>query len=379
MATRYKGVRMGGAIKPTNMGNMRVQKAVDFIELAERGLITETHEQTSTSGIGHKKSGGKFGSSIGAQSVDMGKIGAPQATPYDYGSITTDVYSEPAYKWSSRREFASSRAQAPAPSGPWTVNLANVTYDNVSLSVSSQDDNACDIAFNTDGTKMYMVGYASDNVNQYTLSTGFDLSTASYDSVSFSVSSQDAVPFAIAFNTDGTKMYIVGYMNDTIYQYSLSTGFDLSTASYGSVSLNVSSQDATPLNLTFNTDGTKMYMVGMANDNVYQYSLSTGFDLSTASYDSVSFSVASQDTIPSGIAFNPDGTKMYLVANVNDNVHQYTLSTGFDLSTASHDSVSFNVNSQENNPYGLAFSTDGTKMYLVGNENDTVYQYSTGL
>jgi DNA-binding beta-propeller fold protein YncE len=70
---------------------------------------------------------------------------------------------------------------------------------------------------------------------------------------------------------------------------------------------------------------------------------------------------------------------MYLVANINDNVHQYTLSTGFDLSTASYDSVSFNVNSQENNPYGLAFSTDGTKMYVVGNQNDTIYQYSTGL
>ena len=76
MANGYKGLRMSGAIKPTNMGNMRVQKGVDFIELAERGLITGTHEQTSTTGAGHKKSGGKFGSSISDQSVDMGKIGS---------------------------------------------------------------------------------------------------------------------------------------------------------------------------------------------------------------------------------------------------------------------------------------------------------------
>ena len=42
-------------------------------------------------------------------------------------------------------------------------------------------------------------------------------------------------------------------------------------------------------------------------DNVYSYNLSTGFDVSTASF-SQSFSVASQDTDPKDIAFNSDGT-----------------------------------------------------------------------
>jgi hypothetical protein len=32
------------------------------------------------------------------------------------------------------------------------------------------------------------------------------------------------------------------------------------------------------MDLTFNTDGTKMFVVGTANgDNVYEYDLSTGF------------------------------------------------------------------------------------------------------
>jgi 6-phosphogluconolactonase (cycloisomerase 2 family) len=172
-------------------------------------------------------------------------------------------------------------------------------------------------------------------------------------------------------------MYMVGYTNDYVYQYSLSTGFDLSTASYDSVSFSVGSQDTSPRGIWFNPTGTKMYMVGGgASDSVHQYSLSTGFDLSTASYDSVSFSVNSQDAESYGIEFNPTGTKMYIVGYTNDYVYQYSLSTGFDLSTASYDSVSFSVTSQDTGPLGIAFNPTGTKMYILGYTNKSVYQYS---
>jgi DNA-binding beta-propeller fold protein YncE len=110
---------------------------------------------------------------------------------------------------------------------------------------------------------------------------------------------------------------------------------------------------------------------------VYQYSLSTAFDLSTASYDSVSFSVASQEASPTSVVFNSDGTKMYIVGYGSDTVHQYTLSTAFDLSTSSYDSVSFSVASQETSPEDITFNSDGTKMYIVGQSSDTIYQYST--
>ena len=49
----------------------------------------------------------------------------------------------------------------------------------------------------------------------------FDISTASYDSVSLSVSAQDSTPFGIAFNSDGSKMYVLGYDSNSVYQYTL--------------------------------------------------------------------------------------------------------------------------------------------------------------
>jgi hypothetical protein len=74
---------------------------------------------------------------------------------------------------------------------------------------------------------MFIIGRSSDSVFQYTLSTGFNVSTASYDSVSFSVSGQDINPTSIAFNADGTKMFIIGTTSESVFQYTLSTGATL--------------------------------------------------------------------------------------------------------------------------------------------------------
>ncbi len=68
-----------------------------------------------------------------------------------------------------------------------------------------------------------------------------------------------------------------------------------------------------------------MYMVGLTNDTVYEYSLSTAWQIDTASYASRSFSIASQEANPASIAFKPDGTAMYMVGSANDTVYEYSL------------------------------------------------------
>jgi len=257
-----------------------------------------------------------------------------------------------------------------------SFTLSTASYDSVSFSVASQETSPTGVTFNSDGTKMYIVGTVNDTVYQYSLSTAYNVSTASYDSVSLSVTSQDTAPNDLVFSSDGTKLYISGATNNAIYQYTLTTAFDLSTASYASKSLSISSQDTGVRGAAFKTDGTKLYVLGDTNDSVFQYSLSTAWDLSTGSYDSVSFSISSQDTNAQSIVFNSDGTKMLIAGNINDKIFQYSLSTAFDLSTASYDSVSLTI-SQEATPTGLTINNNDSKIYVVGFGNDTVYQYTT--
>jgi sugar lactone lactonase YvrE len=250
-------------------------------------------------------------------------------------------------------------------------DISSATYTQ-NFDISSQATIPQAIAFNPTGTKMFIVDIAGQDVNEYALSTGFDVSSASYTQ-NFSVASQDTAPSGISFNAAGTKMFVCGYTNDKVYEYTLSSGFDLSTASYAQA-LDVSGQDTLPKDVVFNTDGTKMFVLGGIGEDVNEYTLSA-YDISTASFVD-SFNVASQESAPDGIAFNTDGTKMFIVGNT-DSVFQYNLSSGFDVSTASYASISFSVTSQETGPTGIAFSADGKKMFIVGTQGDDVNQYAT--
>ncbi len=243
--------------------------------------------------------------------------------------------------------------------------FAGVTYvDSINVYILSgyQGGYPQDIKFNNDGTKMFVVGDNSNAIREYHLTTGFDISTASYDSL-FSVNSQDTNPRGLAFNNDGTKMFVAGWKNQRVFEYHLTTGFDISTASYDS-NLSISSNASGSKGLAFNSDGTKMFVnCDNSSDEVVEYTLSTGFDVSTASYDS-SFVTQSQDTSPQGLAFSNDGKKMFVAGDTGDDINEYTLSTGFDVSTASFVG-SFDVSSQGTTPTGITFNNDGTKMFIT--------------
>ena len=95
-----------------------------------------------------------------------------------------------------------------------------------SFDISSQELGARDVAFGDNGLKMFVVGVRGDDVNEYTLSTAFDVSTASFVD-SFDISSQDDSPTGLTIN-DGTKMFVAGNSGNDINEYTLSTGFDVS-------------------------------------------------------------------------------------------------------------------------------------------------------
>ncbi|MBF0453623.1 MAG: beta-propeller fold lactonase family protein [Magnetococcales bacterium] len=248
-------------------------------------------------------------------------------------------------------------------------DISTASYDqegDKKFSIATQTTNCSGFFIGSDGTKLYVADADAGNVYQYTLSTAWDVSTASYDSKSYSVSTQETTPRGVFFKDDGTKMYVIGTLNDSVYQYTLSTAWDVSTASYDSKSYSVSTQETTPYNIYIKSDGTKFYVVGNGTDSVYQYSLSTAWDISTASYDSKSKSIATEDSVPTGIFFKSDGTKMFIGGLTGDSVIQYTLSTAWDVSTASYDSKEL---STPLNPYHVFFKADGSSLYVVSVEN----------
>ena len=257
----------------------------------------------------------------------------------------------------------------------WTdPDLANASYDSVSFSVAGEETTPSGLFFKPNGTKVYVIGQAGDDVNEYDLSTAWDVSTASYLQ-NFSVASQETTPTGLFFKSDGSKMYITGFGGGgDVNEYDLITAWDVSTASYLQ-NFSVASQETGPSGLFFKPDGTKMYIMGSSGDDVNEYDLSSAWDVSTASYLQ-NFSVFGREASPQALFFNPDGTKMYIMGSSGDDVNEYDLSSAWDISTASYLQI-FSVASQDTVPTGLFFKSDGSKMYVIGAVTDTIYQYST--
>jgi sugar lactone lactonase YvrE len=94
----------------------------------------------------------------------------------------------------------------------------------------------------------------------------------------------------MTFSADGTKMYVAESAGGIIYQYTLSTPWEMAGASYSGVSFDVSGQTLQPLEVVISADGTKMYVTGWDPfEAVYQYSLSTAWNIGSASYSGIAF------------------------------------------------------------------------------------------
>jgi len=139
----------------------------------------------------------------------------------------------------------------------------------------------------------------------------------------------------------------------------------------------------TPTGILFNPSGSKMYVVGFtgatdAESYIAQYSLSNPFSISSASLDE------NQDIIsvlkrPQDIKFNSDGTKVFVLstksqAGNKDSIAAWDLSIPYDTTSLnlSDDTETFFSGTD---PRGFEFNTDGTKMFILEQSSNRVAEY----
>ena len=198
----------------------------------------------------------------------------------------------------------------------------------------------------------------------------------------YNVTAQETAPTGMTFDSNGSRVYIVGE-GRTVYGYSLSTPYVVGSASYGSSSFSVANElNREVTDVAFNSNGTKMFVTGRKwnliteiNESfVVQYTIPTAsaYDISTAS-SPVSLDVTSQESFIEGMAFNNDGSKLFIVGSGSDKVVEYSLSLAYDISTATL--ITSVAPGGDNNFTGIDFSSDGSRMYLTGSEFDRIREY----
>ena len=260
-----------------------------------------------------------------------------------------------------------------------------------SKDISSDATGLRQINFKPDGTIMYVTNREKntvslvDSVIQYSLSTPFDISTATLTS-STTLTNIDK-PHAIHFKPDGKVMYVVDNGSLTVEQYNLTTAWDTSSLVYDN-NFTVSNENQLR-SLAFKYDGTKMYVTGAETEVIQQFTLSVPWDVTSATKDSTeSPSLSAKEDNVRSIQFNSDGTIFYIGGNDSDSIHKYTLSTPWDVSTLEFSqsySFSAQVSSAGNSIMaGFIFTANFTKLYITQDTDsrqsqtgvNTIYEYS---
>ena len=200
--------------------------------------------------------------------------------------------------------------------------------------------------FGNGGLKMYTVGSGLDRIAQYTLSTAYDVTTASYDGYKH-INSINSAPSSITWKPDGTTFYMTNFSGDDVHQISVATNWDVTSTTTLVNTFAVNTEELVPMDVRFKTDdGTKMFVIGTSGDGIDTYTLSTGWDISTASHTSFD-SLSAQNTLPRGLDFSPDGTKMVVAGETDDELLYYTLSSAWTISSKTY------VGLYDTSPYGV--------------------------
>lgn len=262
----------------------------------------------------------------------------------------------------------------------WDVTTAE--YSGRSFLATGQDTDPQGIYITPDGTSLFLVGDTNNSVYQYTLTTPFRISTAVYAGVSFSVAGQTTAPRGVFFKPDGTKMYLSGqeFADPRIYEYSLSSAWDISTASYTGNSLYVSF--ITNHDLTISSDGVDVYATGATSYNrIHHYVLGTPWDLSTAGAIA---DAAYLSTIPNyhcGIDISDDDATLYPCESTSapdTRVYQWPIPGGAWPSDISNPTVPdyYDVSPEAVLGESIRFSSDGEKFYVFDHQTNTIFQYN---
>ncbi len=251
-----------------------------------------------------------------------------------------------------------------------------------SYSAAVQVGSGQDVTFSDDGLIMHVLDQAKTAIYQYTLSTAFVVSTASSDA-NFAVGTYDSSPTDMAFSADGMTLFVVGTSDNSVDQFSVSSKFDISSTVIHQGTFDASGEQAGVRGIAFNDDGSRMFITGYDPTDGYsvsvdQYSLSTDYDITSTVTAQEQLGIYTDADQPTDIAFNDDGTIMLILDDGDVKVHQYELSTPYELDyllSAPTYSGTWDV-PDEVTPKGFTFAQSGTRMFIVGSTDNTVYQYT---
>lgn len=278
------------------------------------------------------------------------------------------------YWWSTAQELQIDK--------PWSIGGAKL---NGMTAFKHRDFAIFSITFSRDGTKFYYTGNDNRRIYQHECLTPWDVSTATSKEVSLAFNTSGRRHAAgVDFSADGTKFFIAG--NSDMYSYTMSTPWDVSTATFDALdSLDLGAPYySSDYGGCWSYDGMKYFFVGDSPNyptsylSIYQFSTPTPWDITSLTDDGKLYDIpATQHTGSRALHISDDGTKLYLLGEEGNYLRQYTMSTALDLDTAAEDGT-IEINNFDSVPQDLFITPDGNTMYVVSEFGGAIGAFTLG-
>lgn len=244
-----------------------------------------------------------------------------------------------------------------------TLDVRNftLTYNDVSPDISGLAHQPVAVHFNPTGTKCYITNSTAITY-QYSLTTAWDISSLTYDDV-FHDPTDEFNCLTSELSENGSYLYTANTPQSRVNQYTLSTAWDLSTAA-----TTYTNQQSIPYAVSsmvvFNGGSELGYGRFTTPNYASIYPLSTAYDISTRS----STASSNGDIASYSFSFNSDGSYFYTTINSSNTIVESVLTTSYDISTNTEPQYGYVINRDDLLGRHIEVTKSGEKLYYIGHD-----------
>lgn len=267
-----------------------------------------------------------------------------------------------------------------------TLALISSSYDTVNLNPVGGGSYNVGRIVSHDGDSIFLMrfeigGGLAREIRRWDMATPFDVSTAAF--VAGQSLSLNVAGFTNAdgwITSDGLHVIALDNNVDEIFSFTLSTAFDLTSAVLDGAGLRFTTTSGVN-RVDVSPSGSRLFQLDGAADTFGTWELSTPFDFSTAVFMGEQNQIDLSQHSEVFVSFNwgKEGTLIGFYGITNDKVHWYALTKPYDLSTAVYKGSSSDLDASGESATGVSFTFNDQKAYTISNTDDTIYQYSWSL
>jgi len=257
------------------------------------------------------------------------------------------------------------------------LDLTTLNYSEDTFSLNEDSGQPLSFFFKPDGLKMYVTDGSPDRVRTYDLSPAWDVSSATIDGTEeLDIAGSAPYPVGIFISPSGLKMIIACGSGQEINGYTLSVAWDVSSASHDGL-FEIWGEIGAPAAIYVDPSGGYVFIADGSGDTIDRYTMSTAWDVTSAgSHQDLDVDTVASGGEPNSFFFDADGSTLYVCRGDGQDIVAWDLGTAWDLTTAVEDDTNiFDVSSEEAGNVVCMMATT-TVLIIQGTTSEDIYKYN---